>query len=352
METIDRYFDDAVDLLKRLIATPSISRDESAAADIVEDELRRYGFAPQREGNNVWAVSADYDASRPTLLLNAHIDTVRPTDSWTRDPFAPTLEGDRLYGLGANDCGGGLVTLMQMFRKSGDRRDANIIFLATAEEEVSGQGGARHVLKMLPHVDAAIVGEPTAMQPAVAERGLLVLNLTAHGRSGHAARGEGVNAIYKAMDDLQWLRSYRFERVSPMLGETRMQVTQIEAGTQHNVVPDTCRMVVDVRTNELYSNKEVYELVAAHVGSDVQPRSLDLNSSRIDDNHPLVQRCLQMGLKPFGSPTLSDQSLMPWPSLKMGPGDSARSHTADEYICLSEIRQALDVYNQLLFARR
>ena len=349
---MDRYFDSAVDLLSRLIATPSISREEAAAADIVEEELRRYGFAPRREGNNVWAVSPGFDESQPTLLLNAHIDTVCPTDSWTRDPFTPTIEGDRLYGLGSNDCGGGLVTLMQMFRKAADSRQGNIIFLATAEEEVSGQGGARHVLKLLPRVDAAIVGEPTAMQPAVAERGLLVLNVTAHGRSGHAARGEGVNAIYKAMDDLQWLRSYRFERVSPMLGETRMQVTQIDAGTQHNVVPDTCRMVVDVRTNELYTNKEVYELVAAHLASDVQPRSLDLNSSRIDDSHPLVQRCLQMGLKPFGSPTLSDQSLMPWPSLKMGPGDSARSHTADEYICLSEIRQALDVYNQLLFALR
>lgn len=349
---MDRYFDSAVDLLSRLIATPSISREEAAAADIVEEELRRYGFAPRREGNNVWAVSPGFDESQPTLLLNAHIDTVRPTDSWTRDPFTPTIEGDRLYGLGSNDCGGGLVTLMQMFRKAADSRQGNIIFLATAEEEVSGQGGARHVLKLLPRVDAAIVGEPTAMQPAVAERGLLVLNVTAHGRSGHAARGEGVNAIYKAMDDLQWLRNYRFDRVSPMLGETRMQVTQIDAGTQHNVVPDTCRMVVDVRTNELYTNKEVYELVAAHLASDVQPRSLDLNSSRIDDSHPLVQRCLQMGLKPFGSPTLSDQSLMPWPSLKMGPGDSARSHTADEYICLSEIRQALHIYDQLIFALR
>ncbi len=349
---MDRYFDSAVDLLSRLIATPSISREEAAAADIVEEELRRYGFAPRREGNNVWAVSPGFDESQPTLLLNAHIDTVCPTDSWTRDPFTPTIEGDRLYGLGSNDCGGGLVTLMQMFRKAADSRQGNIIFLATAEEEVSGQGGARHVLKLLPRVDAAIVGEPTAMQPAVAERGLLVLNVTAHGRSGHAARGEGVNAIYKAMDDLQWLRNYRFDRVSPMLGETRMQVTQIDAGTQHNVVPDTCRMVVDVRTNELYTNKEVYELVAAHLASDVQPRSLDLNSSRIDDNHPLVQRCLQMGLKPFGSPTLSDQSLMPWPSLKMGPGDSARSHTADEYICLSEIRQALHIYDQLIFALR
>ena len=349
---MDRYFDSAVDLLSRLIATPSISREEAAAADIVEEELRRYGFAPRREGNNVWAVSPGFDESQPTLLLNAHIDTVRPTDSWTRDPFTPTIEGDRLYGLGANDCGGGLVTLMQMFRKAADSRQGNIIFLATAEEEVSGQGGARHVLKLLPRVDAAIVGEPTAMQPAVAERGLLVLNVTAHGRSGHAARGEGVNAIYKAMDDLQWLRNYRFDRVSPMLGETRMQVTQIDAGTQHNVVPDTCRMVVDVRTNELYTNKEVYELVTAHLTSDVQPRSLDLNSSRIDDSHPLVQRCLQMGLKPFGSPTLSDQSLMPWPSLKMGPGDSARSHTADEYICLSEIRQALHIYDQLIFALR
>ena len=349
---MDRYFDSAVDLLSRLIATPSISREEAAAAGIVEEELRRYGFAPRREGNNVWAVSTGFDESQPTLLLNAHIDTVRPTDSWTRDPFTPTIEDDRLYGLGSNDCGGGLVTLMQMFRKAADSRQGNIIFLATAEEEVSGQGGARHVLKLLPRVDAAIVGEPTAMQPAVAERGLLVLNVTAHGRSGHAARGEGVNAIYKAMDDLQWLRNYRFDRVSPMLGETRMQVTQIDAGTQHNVVPDTCRMVVDVRTNELYSNKEVYELVAAHLTSDVQPRSLDLNSSRIDDSHPLVQRCLQMGLKPFGSPTLSDQSLMPWPSLKMGPGDSARSHTADEYICLSEIRQALHIYDQLIFALR
>ncbi|MBQ6653191.1 MAG: M20 family metallo-hydrolase [Prevotella sp.] len=345
---MDSYFDDAVALLRRLIATPSVSREETAAADLIAAELRSYGFEPCREGNNVWAVCPDYDERRPTLLLNAHLDTVRPVSSWTRDPFAPVTEGDHLYGLGANDCGGGLVTLLQVFRR-GVGGEANLIFLATAEEEVSGQGGARRVLKMLPRVDAAIVGEPTGMQPAIAERGLMVLDVTARGRSGHAARGEGVNAIYEAMADLEWLRTYRFERVSPLLGETHMQVTQIEAGTQHNVVPDTCHMVVDVRTNELYNNREVYDEVASHLSSEVKARSLDLNSSRISDDHPLVRRCVAMGLHPFGSPTLSDQSLMPWPSLKLGPGNSARSHTADEYICLSEIRQALDIYTQLLF---
>ncbi len=350
---MESYFDDAVALLRRLIATPSVSREESAAADLIEEELRSYGFEPRRERNNVWAVGHGYDEARPTLLLNAHLDTVRPVDSWTRDPFTPVVEGDRLYGLGSNDCGGGLVTLLQVFRhlasNPSQKGEAfNFIFLATAEEEVSGQNGARRVLSMLPSVDAAIVGEPTGMQPAIAERGLLVLDVTARGRSGHAARGEGVNAIYEAMTDLEWLRSYRFDRVSPLLGETRMQVTQIEAGTQHNVVPDTCHMVVDIRTNELYNNKEVYNEVASHLGSEVRARSLDLNSTRIAPDHPLVQRCVAMGLQPFGSPTLSDQALMPWPSLKLGPGDSSRSHTADEYICLSELRQALEIYTRLL----
>ena len=259
------------------------------------------------------------------------------------------MEGDRLYGLGSNDCGGGLMALLQVFRiMSGRQRSYNIVYLASAEEEVSGASGISMVLPLLPRIDVAIVGEPTRMQPAVAEKGLMVLDVTARGKSGHAARGEGVNAIYEALDDLCWMRSYKFEKVSRFLGPTQMNVTVINAGTQHNVVPDRCTMVVDVRTNELYTNEEVYDIVRSHLKSDVKARSFRLHSSGIDAGHPLVRRCVELGMTPFGSPTLSDQALMPFDSLKIGPGDSARSHSADEYICLSEIGEAIDVYVRML----
>lgn len=345
---IEKYVADAVSLLQKLIATPSVSRSEMVAADIMESELRAYGFTPRREANNVWTAGKHIEG-RPTLLLNAHIDTVKPVASWTRDPFNPTLEGDVLYGLGSNDCGGGLVSLLQVFRLLAHTcKDYNLVYLASAEEEVSGKDGFSRALPLLPHVDVAIVGEPTALQPAVAEKGLMVIDLEAQGKSGHAARGEGVNAIYKMLDDLVWLRDYRFDKVSPFLGETLMNVTVLNAGTQHNVVPDLCKAIVDVRTNELYTNEEVFEIICRHVHCQAKARSFRLRSSHIDVQHPLIVRCKELGLEPFGSPTLSDQALMPWPSFKLGPGHSSRSHSADEFIRIDEIRRAINLYLALL----
>ena len=554
---IEKYTEEAVELLKRLIATPSVSRDESRAADVMEKAMRSYGYSPERIGNNLMIKSAEWDDSKPTILLNAHIDTVKPVSSWTKDPFSPTLEGDRLYGLGSNDCGGGLVSLLQVFRildsplppllkrgeqcapttegdsssiavnlsqrgeqcaptnegnsssiavnlsqrgeqcaltnegdsssiavnlsqrgeqcaptnegdsssiavnlsqrgeqcaptnegdssplsKRGAGGESNLIFLASAEEEVSGAGGIRAVLPLLPRIDVAIVGEPTGMQPAVAERGLMVIDAVAHGKSGHAARNEGVNAIYEALDDLVFIRDYRFERVSPLLGPTKMQCTIVNSGTQHNVVPDECRFTIDVRTNELYTNEEVFEFLQTKLKSELKARSFHLHSSSLyngndnanglreapehpkerknarkddlkalsevapagnskglgsikrvseasgnfngnfngngNDNglracspvigreatlaeqeHPLERKNLivdgfrekfsELGLEPFGSPTLSDQALMRFPSFKLGPGESSRSHSADEFICVSEIRKAIETYLRLL----
>lgn len=347
---IKQYTEDAVRLLSQLIATPSVSRDEKVAADIMQKEMLRLGLETYREANNVWTIGKQYDNNKPTLLLNAHIDTVRPVASWTREPFKPELEGDILYGLGSNDCGGGLVSLLQAFCYLNEHGCAgyNLVYLASAEEEVSGKDGISRAIPMLPHIDVAIVGEPTGMQPAVAEKGLMVIDLKAHGKSGHAARGEGINAIYKALDDLVWIRDYRFKRISPHLGATVMNATVINAGTQHNVVPDVCNIVVDVRTNEMYTNEEVFEFINNHTQCECKARSFRLHSSSIDLEHPLVKRLIDMGKQPFGSPTLSDQALMPWQSLKLGPGDSARSHSANEYIRISEIEDAISTYIQLL----
>ncbi|MBQ4022819.1 MAG: M20 family metallo-hydrolase [Prevotella sp.] len=350
MKDYEQFVNDAVELLCRLIATPSVSRNERDAADILQQTISEdYGLDCRREANNIWITDPWFDEKRPTVLLNAHIDTVKPVSSWTRDPFAPTIEGDTLYGLGSNDCGGGLVSLLQTFRLLTQKQQPyNLVYLASAEEEVSGKDGIERVLPLLPPIDVAIVGEPTGLQPAIAEKGLMVLDIWAHGVSGHAARNEGVNAIYEALDDLLWLRSHRFERTSELLGPTLMNVTVIEAGTQHNVVPDTCHMVVDIRTNEYYQNEQVYEYICSHLRSEVKARSFRLHSSRIDPEHPLVSRCRAMGMQPFGSPTLSDQALMPFASFKLGPGESSRSHSADEFIRISEIRKAIDVYTELL----
>ena len=343
------YLDHAVGLLRRLIATPSVSRDETRAADIMEREMADCGLSPRREANNVWAVSPHFDDKKPTLLLNAHIDTVKPVSSWTRDPFSPDVVDGALYGLGSNDCGGGLTALLQAFRHLSQREQPyNLVYLASAEEEVSGQNGVSLALTRLPEVSMAIVGEPTGMQPAVAEKGLMVIDGTAHGRSGHAARGEGVNAIYEALDDLCFLRTHRFSRVSPLLGPTLATVTMVNAGTQHNVVPDECRFVIDVRTNELYTNEEVFEFLKGKLTSEIKARSFRLSSSSIAADNPVVRRCVDMGKTPFGSPTLSDQALMPFPSLKMGPGESARSHSADEFIYIKEIDDAIKTYISLL----
>lgn len=346
MIDIDEIFYDAVDMLREMVAVPSLSRDESAVADVVERHMRQFGLDVKRHGCNMWSISPDFDPQKPTTLLNAHIDTVRVADGWQHDPFTPTQEGDRIYGLGTNDDGASVVSLLAAFRMLTSRPQRyNLIFLASAEEEVSGKNGIESVLPMLPNIDVALVGEPTGMQPAVAEKGLMVLDGVVRGVAGHAARNEGVNAIYKAIDVIDTLRSLKFPKESAMLGPVKITVTKIEAGHQHNVIPDLCTLLIDVRTTDAYSNVQTLELIRQAVPDcELTPHSTRLNPSGIDQSHPLVQRALMLGKEPFGSPTLSDQALMPFASLKMGPGDSARSHTADEYIELPEIREAIDTY--------
>ena len=344
------YTNDALELLKALIATPSVSRNEDMAAHLLARYLERWGLPYGREGNNLWVGCPDWDNNRPTIMLNAHIDTVKPVSTWKRHPFTPVQEGDKLYGLGANDCGGGLVSLLQTYRIMLHRpRNYNILWVASAEEEISGKDGFSRVMSRLPKIDVAIVGEPTGMQPAIAEKGLMVIDGYADGVSGHAAREEGVNAIYEALDDLVWLRDYKFRKESPLLGPTKMTVTVIEAGTQHNVIPDSLHLIIDVRTNEYYQNEFLFEFLRKHMKKcRLEARSFRLHSSSIPETHPLIERCKQMGMRPFGSPTLSDQALMPFLSFKLGPGDSSRSHAADEFICISEIEHAIDTYVRLL----
>lgn len=349
MTQYDNYATEATELLKNLIKIPSVSREETAAADYMQHWMEDHGLNPARVKNNLMLVAPDYNEQRPTLLLNAHIDTVRPAQGWTLNPFSPTLDGDHLYGLGSNDCGGGLVTLLQVFRiLSGQKRQYNLVYAASAEEEVSGKEGFTLLRDYLPHIDVAIVGEPTGMQPAIAEKGLMVVDITAHGKAGHAAREEGINAIYKAIDQINYIRNLSFPKISPTLGKMKLTATIINGGTLHNIIPDTCTYTLDIRTTDLYTNQEVLDYLKDHLDADVHARSTRLGSSSIPANHPLVKRCVQMGMSPFGSPTLSDQALMPWPSMKLGPGQSARSHTANEYILLSEINSALHTYLALL----
>jgi acetylornithine deacetylase len=347
---LDQLTDEVIGLLRQLIESPSLSRQEDQTAELLYAFLRKHNKDPKRSGNNVWAQSANMDKNKPTLLLNSHHDTVKPVDGWKREPYRARLEGERLYGLGSNDAGASLVSLLATFLHLDQRADLpfNLVWAGTAEEEISGPNGIAVVFKELPEPDVAIVGEPTGMQLAVAEKGLMVIDGKATGKAGHAAREEGINALYLAMEDIQAIRAYDFDRISQLLGPTKATVTQVQAGHQHNVVPDTCTFVVDVRTNELYSNQEVHQLLQDVVGSTLTPRSYRLNSSRIDLNHPLVQAGKAMGLSTYGSPTLSDQALLSIPSLKMGPGDSARSHTADEYIDLMEIREGIRTYVSLL----
>lgn len=341
----------AIDLLKGMISRPSFSREETAVADFLEAAWKQDGHTVRRFGNNLWMMSDLFDPSRPTILFNSHIDTVKPVSGWTRDPFQPEeTEDDLLFGLGSNDAGASVVSLYAAFcllTQKGEQ-PYNLIFLASAEEEVSGKNGIESVLPMLPPITFAIVGEPTGMRPAVAEKGLMVLDCVSHGKAGHAARNEGINAIYQALPDIEWFRTHRFERENPYLGPVKMSVTVIQAGTQHNVVPDRCSFVVDVRSNGCYSNRELYDEICAAVRSEVTARSFRLNASQLDASHPFLQRTELLGLEPFGSPTLSDQALIPVPSIKIGPGDSARSHSADEYIRLPEIREAIDLYVRLL----
>ena len=333
-----------------MIARPSISRDEKEVADFLEAHWKQAGQTVFRHGNNLWMTSQPMDPAKPTLLLKSHIDTVKPVAGWSRDPFTPEeSEEDRLYGLGSNDAGASVVSLYAAFSILTQKEQPyNLIFLASCEEEVSGKNGLESVIPYLPPIQFAIVGEPTGMQPAVAEKGLMVLDCVATGKSGHAARNEGINAIYLALKDIEWFQHYQFPKQSDFLGPVKMTVTIIQAGTQHNVVPDKCTFTVDIRSNECYSNEQLFELIQQQVSCEIKARSFRLNSTRTDMNHPFVRRALMMGCQPFGSPTLSDQALMPFPSVKMGPGQSARSHSADEYIELMEIREAIDMYVRLL----
>lgn len=340
---------EAVGLLKSLISIPSFSREEEAVADYLQNYIESIGIETRRKGNNIICVAPMFDLRKPTILLNSHIDTVKPVNGWRKDPFSPTEENGKLYGLGSNDAGASVVTLFQVYQElSKTEQSYNLIFVASCEEEVSGKEGIESVLSELPPITLGIVGEPTEMHPAIAEKGLMVLDVVSYGKAGHAARNEGVNAIYKALDDISWFKDFKFDKESPMLGPVKMSVTQINAGTQHNVIPDRCSFVVDIRSNELYSNEDLYNTIRKNVKSDVKARSFRLNSSHISEDHPIVKRAVKMGRNPFGSPTLSDQALMPFPSVKMGPGKSSRSHTADEYILISEIEEAIEIYLKLL----
>lgn len=342
---------DAIGLLKELIATPSFSKEEEKTAGIIARFFASRDIAATWVGNNIFALNRYFDEKKPTILLNSHHDTVKPNPQYTKDPFAPVLEDGKLFGLGSNDAGGCLVSLIASFLFLYDRPDLkyNIIIAATAEEEISGTGGIEYTLKYLPQIDFAIVGEPTQMQMAVAERGLMVLDCISHGKAGHAARNEGENAIYKALKDIEWFISYQFDKVSALLGPSRMNVTVIETENKaHNVVPAVCKFVVDTRINELYSFEEILDIVRANVNCEVKPRSTRLRSTSIPLDHPLVKAGLDLGRSYYGSPTTSDKALMPFPALKIGPGDSARSHTADEYIYIEEIRTGIELYIQLL----
>lgn len=344
----DLEFMDTVELLKNMIRIPSVSREEKDAADYLERWMKDNGFEARRLGNNLWMESGPADG-RPTILLNAHIDTVKPASGYTRDPFTPEMEDGCLYGLGSNDDGGSLIALLETYSRLIQKEQPyRLIFSATAEEEVSGKGGLDLILPELGRIDFGVMGEPTGMRMAVAERGLMVLDCTAYGKSGHAARNEGVNAIYKAIEDIQWFKSHSFDRVSDFLGAVKMSVTQINAGTQHNVVPDKCMFVVDVRPNGMYTNSELLELIKSSVSCEVKERSTRIGSSHLPMDHPAVVRGLSLGLEPFGSPTTSNQALCHFPTLKIGPGDSARSHSADEYIRLDEIANGIETYVALL----
>lgn len=342
--------DKAISLLKALIETPSMSKEEDETADLIQKFLEAEGVNTERIGNNIWAKNKHFDAALPTVLLNSHHDTVRPNAGYTRDPFTATVDDGKLYGLGSNDAGGCLVSLIATFLYFYGERNLkyNIVLAASAEEEISGKGGIESLLPHLPEIDFAMVGEPTQMHLAVAEKGLMVLDCVVTGKAGHAARDEGENALYKAIQHIEWFKGFVFQRVSETLGPVKMSVTVIEAGKQHNVVPDKCSFVVDVRTTDAYSNQETLAIIREHVDCEVTPRSTRLNPSGIGDDHPIVTAGKSLGRNTYGSPTLSDQALMPFPSVKVGPGDSARSHTADEYVKLQEIEEGIKLYVTML----
>jgi len=339
----------AIPLLKQLIAIPSFSNEESKTADLIEHFLLEKGVIPQRQGNNVWAFLTPFDAQLPTVWLNSHHDTVRPNSGYTLDPYTPVEKEGKLFGLGSNDAGGCLVALLEAFTYFiGKDLPFNLLVIASAEEEISGPQGIASVLPLLPEAELALVGEPTQMKLAVAEKGLLVIDATLRGIAGHAAREEGINAIYLAIEDVAKVKNFQFQKLSPFLGETKVSCTVIHAGEQHNLVPDLCSYVLDVRVTDAYTHEEVLEELRAVLNAELQPRSLRLRSSFLPTDHPFLVVAKALNLNTFGSPTLSDQALIPYPSIKIGPGDSARSHTADEYIYLKEIEEGVQGYITLL----
>lgn len=351
IQNIESLQQEAKQLLKNLIATASFSKEEESTATIIETFLQTHSVKTNRVQNNIWATNLYYDERKPTLLLNSHHDTVKPNKGYTLDPFSPIEQDGKLFGLGSNDAGGCLVSLIACFLYFYNRTDLpyNIILIASAEEEISGVNGVELVLKEVPTIDFGIVGEPTLLEMAIAERGLMVLDVEATGIAGHAAREEGENALYKILPDIEWFKTYQFDKVSDLLGAVKMTVTVIETDNKaHNVVPSTCKMVVDVRVNELYSFEEILATIQANIQSRVKPRSLRLRSSGIALDHIAVKAGLILGKGYYGSVTTSDKALMPFPALKMGPGDSARSHTADEFIFLKEIEEGVLTYIQLL----
>jgi acetylornithine deacetylase len=344
-------YNNAVDLLKQLIATPSFSKEENDTAEIISDFFTKYGVVFARVGNNIYAKNKYYDAAKPSILLNSHHDTVLPNKGYTMDPFKPVVKEGKLYGLGSNDAGGCLVSLIATFLHFYERQNTrhNVVFAASAEEEISGVNGIELVLPYLGNIDFGIVGEPTKLEMAVAERGLMVIDCIAHGKAGHAARKEGENALYKALDDINWIRAYNFEKVSELLGESRLTVTVIDTeNKQHNVVPAQCKFVIDARVNELYGFDEILDALKANLKSQFKPRTTRMKSTSIALDHPLVKAGINLGKGYYGSPTTSDKALMPFPTLKMGPGDSARSHTADEFIYLSEIEDGIETYIKMV----
>jgi acetylornithine deacetylase len=348
---LDILHDEAIGVLSELIRLPSFSKEEWQTASYLTKFLFDKGVQVTRVGNNVLVLNKHFDETKPTILLNSHHDTVKPNSAYTTDPFEPTIAEGKLFGLGSNDAGGSLVALLMTFLRFHKEENLkyNLAYAATAEEEISGANGIQSTLPYLPGIEFAVVGEPTLMQMAVAERGLLVLDCRAVGKAGHAARNEGENAIYKAMEDVDWFRSFHFENVSDLLGPVKMSVTSIETENKaHNVVPAECCYVVDVRVNELYTSEDVLDIIRSNVQSEVAARSMRLKSSMIPLDHPLVKAGLQMGKTYYGSPTTSDKALMPFPALKIGPGDSARSHTANEFIYVEEIKQGIEEYIQLL----
>lgn len=348
---MDQQLDEiAINLLQQLIAIPSFSREEDKTAVVLEEFFKQHGVRTERKGNNVWARNKHFKADLPTILLNSHHDTVRPNSQYTRDPFAAVIEKEKLYGLGSNDAGGPLVSLIAAFLHfySQQNMKYNFIMAATAEEEISGTGGIESIWPLLPEINFAIVGEPTLCHMAIAEKGLMVLDCVAKGKAGHAAREEGVNSIYEAIEDIEWFRTYKFPKVSQTLGEIKMTVTIINAGKQHNVVPAECLFTADVRVTDMYSLEEVLEIIKSKVKCEVTPRSLRMRSSGIAIDHPLLDAAKKLNLELYGSPTTSDQALIPVPSVKIGPGDSARSHTADEFIYIGEIVKGIDTYIGLL----